>query len=104
MVIQGRLFVEWLVVHTEVETHVKEQVVGLWVILQLSGGKTVYQPVQSVVLSYPVVDKLGVFCWDKSVAQRLTCRIVFEHPDLKTCKAVCGACTYRTKSSRCMVN
>ena len=83
MVIKLRsLFVGTIIV-SEIESHIEEHVSRLHVDFHLRSGKAVNQPVQRVVLSYAIVDELGVLGRDGGYTEGFARSIIFQHSNLE---------------------
>lgn len=89
VVIECRVGVEFAIVDTEIETHVIKDIAGFVVHFQLSRGKSIDEPVEPIVLTNSLVDKLGVF--QRNVgdgAELFADTVIFEHFDLRNAKNV----------------
>jgi hypothetical protein len=83
VVIQLRSLLVGTIIVSKIESHIKKHVSRLHVNLHLRSGKTVYKPVQRVVLSYAVIDKLGVIGRDGSYTEGFARPIILQHSNLE---------------------
>jgi hypothetical protein len=75
------LFVGTVIV-SEIESHIEEHVSRLHVNLHLRSGKAINKPVQRVVLSYAIIDELGVLARDGRYTEGFARSIIFQHPNV----------------------
>jgi len=78
----GVLLIGTIVV-SKIKPHIKENVTRLQVDLHLRCREAIHKPIERVVLSYPVIDELGVFGRDRGCAERLARSVVLQHCNLK---------------------
>jgi hypothetical protein len=76
------LFVGTIII-SEIESHIEEHVSRLHVDLHLCSGEAVNKPVQRVVLSYAIIDELGVLGRDGRYTKGFTRSIIFQHSNLE---------------------
>ena len=99
MVVQCRKILAYTVVITEVEAHVKEQLLRSFVHLHLRCRETIDKPVYCVVFSNAIVDEFGVLSrdiWDNT--QRFACIVFAEHMNLHLAMSGCK-CAVRVRTS-----
>jgi hypothetical protein len=83
VVIELRSLFVGTVIVPKIESHVEEHVSRLHINLHLRSGKAVNKPVQRIVLSYAIIDELGVFGRDGRYTEGFARSIIFQHSNLE---------------------
>ena len=83
MVVEVRPLLVGTIIVSKIEPHIKEHVSRLQVDLHFGSREAVYEPVQRVVFSYAVIDKLGVLARDGGYTERFARSIILQHSNLE---------------------
>jgi hypothetical protein len=83
VVIELRSLFVGTVIVSKIETHVEKHIPRLHVDLHLRSGKAVNKPVQRIVLSYAIIDELGVLGRDGRYTEGFARSIILQHSNLE---------------------